>query len=128
MSFLSAHEDFVQRTLAALDNIWKRLLFTGALRDGTGDYHHWGLEREHGAVEARSAIERAHSELIFELVEMSMDDAVRNAERMDGILPLRVEMICPTYTQKCLRQHVDYVLETTRLILEAQEQHDHQAA
>jgi hypothetical protein len=116
MPLLSAHQDFMQRTISSVGNVWKRLLFTASLRTDAGQYHHWGLERVHGLEESRAAIEKAHRDLIVKLLEMPVEDAVRDAERVEDTQELELKRICPPALETCLLKHADYVLEASRLI------------
>jgi len=116
MSFLSAHQDFMQRTLSSLGNVWKQLLFTASLRTNAGQYHHWGLERDHGVEESSAAIKEAHRDLILKLLEMPVEEAVVEVEEVEDSKQLELKKICPPMLEPCLRRHTDYVLEAARLI------------
>jgi hypothetical protein len=122
MPLLSAQEDFVQRTLGALNGIWKKLVFTTGLKGDGGKYRHWGMEREHGVAASQEAIEAAHRALILELVEMEIPKVVYAAGGLVEMQKLGVKTICPTGLENCLRKHADYVLWTTQAILAAQAQ------
>jgi hypothetical protein len=116
MPFLSAHQDFMQRTLSALGNVWKQLLFTGSLQTDAGQYHHWGLEHDHGVEASCAAIKEAHRDLILKLVEMRVEDAVLDVQGVEDSRELELKKICPPTLEPCLRRHADYVLEAARLI------------
>jgi hypothetical protein len=128
MTLLSARQDFVQRTLAALGGIWKRLVFTAGLRTNTGEYEHWGLERVHGAVESRSAIALAHLDLIGELVTTPIAEVVEGVTELDAVHHLDPDAVCPPNLDRCLQRHVEFVLEATQLILAAQSRRGGRAA
>jgi hypothetical protein len=116
MALLSAREDFTQRTLGALANLWEKLAFTARLKSDDGGYRHWGLEREHGSAASREAIAHAHRVLILEIAEMPMHDAVREAEGYGDLRRLESRALCPPGMEDCLQKHVDYVLWTTQAI------------
>jgi hypothetical protein len=128
MPLLSAHQDFMQRTIASLGNVWKQLLFTASLRTDKGQYQHWGLEREHGVEESRAAVEAAHRDLILKLLEMPVEDAVRDAEGVEDSQQLELKKICPPTVEKCLLKHADYVLDVSRLISQHRIHHGEIAA
>ena len=67
MPLLSALEDLVQRSLAALPGVWERVHFLDELRGENGGYQHWGLEQKYGAEAAQTAMTEAHADLIEEL-------------------------------------------------------------
>jgi hypothetical protein len=74
MTFLSAREDFVVRTLGALQGCWARLLYTAHLRDSRGRYAHWGFNRTHGEEKAQAAMLQAHRELFRDLLRQRIQD------------------------------------------------------
>ena len=80
MTFLSAREDFVLRTLGALQGCWERLVYTAKLRDGRGHYAHWGFDRTHGEEKAQSAILQIHRELFRRLLRERIQDVATQSE------------------------------------------------
>ena len=68
MTFLSAHEDFVVRTLASLPGLLAKLVYLGSLRDDAGDYCHWGMSRTFGPSSASEALAQAHTEAWLEVL------------------------------------------------------------
>lgn len=85
MTLLSAQEDFVVRTLGALQGCWARLLYTAQLRDQSGRYSHWGLDRTYGGEKAQATIQQAHKD-VFRMVlrqpirELAQNNAVDSAD------------------------------------------------
>ena len=67
MPLLSALEDLVQRSLAALPGVWEKVHFLDELRGENGGYQHWGLEQKYGAEAAQAAMTEAHADLVEEL-------------------------------------------------------------
>jgi hypothetical protein len=67
MLLLSASEDFVRRTLAAVPGRLGKLFYVGSLhRDG--QYHHWGLARAHGHAAATAAIADSHTNIWLDVL------------------------------------------------------------
>jgi hypothetical protein len=91
MPLLSATDDFRSRTLAAIHGILRRLVYVAALRDGGGQYVHWGLSRAHGPQAANEAVAAAHSESWIQLLRTPLPQLVSELEAMDA--PLRTELL-----------------------------------
>lgn len=68
MRFLPANDDFVLRTLAAVQGLWSKLQYVVSLRDRDGVYRHWGLARLYGEEVAGRTIEEAHQHLFLEVL------------------------------------------------------------
>ena len=66
MPLLNAEEDFAQRTLGTLQNVWEKLAYVSGLKSSEGSYDHWGLASVHGREVASQAIAKAHSEVLRE--------------------------------------------------------------
>ena len=77
MTLVSAHQDFVTRTLVAFDTAMKRLRYIAGLRNKDGKYEHWGLTRTHGDAAAQAAMRQAHQEIILELLRTPVRDLAR---------------------------------------------------
>jgi hypothetical protein len=84
MPLLSAFEDFFQRSVSALPNLWERLCFVGGLRNHAGQYRHYGMEQRFGESEAQAAIAAAHSVLFEELASTPLKELWRTAETHGG--------------------------------------------
>ncbi len=90
MTFFSADEDFVFRTLAAIPGRVARLLYLAGLRDSAGQYEHWGLARTHGELVAQKAIAKAHTDAFLgvlrtPLAKLAVDyEDCRAATRAEG--------------------------------------------
>jgi hypothetical protein len=68
MTFFSADDDFVSRTLAAIPGRVARLLYLAGLRNNAGQYEHWGLTRTHGELPAQKAIAKAHTDAFLSVL------------------------------------------------------------
>ena len=67
MLLLSAVEDFVSRSLAAVPGKLGKLIYLGSLRK-SGQYFHWGLIRSHGSLPATKAMAETHTSVWLELL------------------------------------------------------------
>ena len=67
MTFRSPFDDFVLNSLAAIGGLFGKLDYVAGLRQGNGDYSHWGLARVHGENAAHQAALEAHR-LLFSRV------------------------------------------------------------
>jgi len=56
-------DDFSTTTLSAVSGTLGKLLYVAGLRQGNGEYFHWGMTRTHGEATANLAISEAHSKL-----------------------------------------------------------------
>jgi len=78
MTLLSALDDFVLRTLAAVPGRLAQLAYVASLRD-TGGYEHWGLSRKHGAITAQAALRDAHSGAFIEVLRAPLASLLAEA-------------------------------------------------
>jgi hypothetical protein len=67
MLLLSAVEDFVTRSLAAVPGKLGKLIYLSSLRK-SGQYFHWGLIRSHGSSSATKAMEETHTSVWLEVL------------------------------------------------------------
>ena len=72
MPLRSAVADFEDTTLAAIPGLLRKLHYIAGLRDGRGNYSHWGMERVHGQDAARRAIRVAHSAVLSQVLRTSL--------------------------------------------------------
>ena len=72
MALNSAVEDFEDTTLAAIPGLLRKLHYIVGLRDGRGNYSHWGMERTHGQEPAQRAIRIAHSAVLSQVLRTSL--------------------------------------------------------
>lgn len=69
MRLKSAVEDFEANTLRAVPGLLGRLSYVGRLRDGEGQYEHWGLARVYGDDAAQRAIRASHRVLLSDVLK-----------------------------------------------------------
>jgi hypothetical protein len=74
MTLLSAHEDFVLRTLGSLQGCWARLVYTAQLREPNGTYSHWGFDRIYGEEKAQATIQQAHREVFRTILRQRVEE------------------------------------------------------
>jgi hypothetical protein len=73
MTLLSALEDLLATTLAAVSGIVGKLDYLSSLRDkGRGSYSHWGLARVYGDGAAQQALAEAHRLLFLKVLRTSL--------------------------------------------------------
>lgn len=123
MTFLSAYEDFVQGTLAALPTAVGRLRYLAELRLEDGSYHHWGMNRTYGRERAQAAMARAHTAVALDLLRSPMREVMRQVREEAGrkgvnpadyvarLLDLRSELLPGKLGGGSVR-HLNAVLET----------------
>jgi hypothetical protein len=88
MTYLSAFEDFVLRTLAPLAGPLSKLVYIGNL-SSDGRYEHWGLARTHGELAAAIAIADSHTEVWLEVLRTPIaklaEELHTSAHNSDGV-------------------------------------------
>ena len=84
MTLLSANEDFVVRTLGALQGCWARLIYTAQLLDERGRYSHWGLNRTYGTKKAQETIQQAHKEVFRTVLRQPIEELAQR-EGVDSV-------------------------------------------
>lgn len=80
MTFLSANEDFVRRTLASVSGDWGKLQYVASLRQHNGVYRHWGMERIYGEEASSKAIADAHRDLFVALLRTPVKELWKAAQ------------------------------------------------
>jgi len=61
---ISPAEDF-SKTLSAIAGTLGKLRYLAGLRQGNGEYFHWGMVRRHGEANANRAIAQVHTDLFL---------------------------------------------------------------
>ncbi len=79
MTFLSASEDVLATTLAALPGVWGKLQYVSGLRNEEGRYHHWGLERLHGEAAVQRALGAAHRDVFLDILRTPLAPLLEKA-------------------------------------------------
>src|SRR6266705_2102825 len=68
MTLTSAFEDFMHNTLQSLPSVLTRLEYVASLREPSGEYGHWGMNRVYGESRAQAALSQAHMRLFLEVL------------------------------------------------------------
>lgn len=79
MSLLSAFDDLLNRTLAAIPGLLGRLEYISSLKFD-GRYGHWGLSRVHGEKASQRALADAHKLVVEEILQTPLELLVENSE------------------------------------------------
>lgn len=79
MTFLSASEDFLATTLAALPGVWGKLHYLSGLRSEDGAYDHWGLSRLHGEAAVQRALGEAHRDVFLQILRTPLAPLLEEA-------------------------------------------------
>ena len=131
MTFLSAYEDFVVRTLASLRGGLARLVYLGSLRNDAGDYCHWGMSRTFGQSRTSEALAQAHAEawlevlrtpipaLFAETQDLEMDSETWRGQR---------EKLTPPEASGATKRHFNSVLLALSLLSQAAKEPNQKAA
>lgn len=107
MTLLSAHQDFVTRTLVAFDTGMKRLRYIAGLRNKEGKYEHWGLAHTHGDGPAQAAMRRAHQEAVLELLRTPVRELFRQEalSAKAAVALTKDEQLLPKNTSEAAAAH-----------------------
>ena len=131
MTFFSAHEDFVVRTLASLPGSLARLVYLASLRDDAGDYWHWGMSRTFGQGSASEALARAHTEAWLEVLRTpiptlfaEMRDSGMGSETWRG----QPEKLAPPDAGGGMKRHFNSILLALSLLSQAAKEPNRRAA
>ena len=124
MAFLSANDDFRSRTLTGVDGMLRRLAYIVGLRDGAGQYKHWGLLRTYGPENAQQAVAANHSEAWMEVLRTPLPELVSEVANMDekqrGELLARLdglsEVTCPANPRGGTIRHFNSTVLALRLL------------
>lgn len=79
MALISAFEDLLSRTLAAIPGLLGRLEYLSSLKVA-GRYGHWGLTRVYGERAAQRAMVDAHKMLLGEVLHTPLELLVEDSE------------------------------------------------
>ncbi len=129
MTLLSAYEDFVVRTLAALPGLLARLVYLGSLRNDAGDYCHWGMARTFGASSTSEALAQAHSEAWLEVLRTPIpslfaQDLELGSETWRG----QREKLTPPEVSGGTKRHFNSILLALSLLSQAAKEPNQRAA
>jgi hypothetical protein len=84
MTLQSALEDLQETTLKSISGPLRRLEYMAHLRDRTGDYSHWGLNRVYGRESAAKALTQAHRAVVSQVLSTPLRNLVGDAEEAAG--------------------------------------------
>jgi hypothetical protein len=121
MTLNSALEDLRATTLKAISGSLRKLEYLAGLRDSSGAYAHWGLERVHGELAASRAIEEEHRQLLSRIlstpVQRLLVDVEESSERA-GMSPagyveclIRDRRLLPPQPGAGAERHLNSVLQ-----------------
>src|SRR5690242_17536896 len=68
MMLISAADDFLQTSVAAVSGTLEKLQYIAGLRQANGEYFHWGMARTHGEATASHAIGQAHTNVFLSVL------------------------------------------------------------
>ena len=131
MTFLSAYEDFVVRTLAPLRGWLARLLYLGSLRNQSGEYGHWGMARTFGPASASEALAQAHTEVWLSVLRTPISSLYAEAQDLDrGSETWRGlrEKLTPPEAGGGSRRHFNSILVALSLLSQAEREPNQRAA
>jgi hypothetical protein len=90
MTLNSPHDDFEKNTLAAVPGTLGKLQYLAGLRQGNGDYFHWGMARSHGEAVSSLAMAHAHTDLFLSLLRMPISSLWNEAQVLAAQLSVDV--------------------------------------
>ncbi|MGH9670948.1 MAG: hypothetical protein ACRD3A_12660 [Terriglobales bacterium] len=139
MAFLSASEDFLTTTLAALPGVWGKLQYLSGLRNEAGDYDHWGLTRLHGEAAVQRALGEAHRDVFLEILrtpltplleEAGLSAADRELDPASYLLQLsaRSRALLPSHLGGGTEPHFSSVLKALSMLARARSSATRRAA
>lgn len=139
MTLLSASEDVLATTLAALPGVWGKLQYVSGLRNEDGRYHHWGLERLHGEAAVQRALGAAHRDVfldilrtplapLFEKAALSAADQELDAVSYLSQLSARREALLPPDLGGGMEAHFSSILKALSKLAQARSRATRRAA
>jgi hypothetical protein len=75
-------DDFCRTTLRAVSGTLGKLQYVAELRQGNGEYFHWGLARTHGEAVASLAIGQSHTNLFLAMLRTPLRTLWEEAEEL----------------------------------------------
>jgi hypothetical protein len=125
MTFLSAYEDFVIRTLAGLGGAFEKLAYLRGLRNDAGDYRHWGLSRTFGHEQASAALAQAHTEIWLQVLRTPIPALFTESRKFavgtrltdgNGIGPAELDRLTPPNRAGGAQRHFSSILLAVSLL------------
>ena len=131
MTFLSAYEDFVVRTLASLTGLLARLVYLGSLRNHAGEYCHWGMSRTFGHSRTSEALAQAHTEAWLEVLRTPIPALFAETQDLEmGSASWRGqrEKLTPPEVSGGTKRHFNSILLALSLLSQAAKEPNRRAA
>jgi hypothetical protein len=75
-------DDFCRTTLRAVSGTLGKLQYLAGLRQGNGEYFHWGMARRHGEALASVAIRQAHTNVFLSMLRTPIGALWEEAEQL----------------------------------------------
>lgn len=134
MVLLSAYDDFVLQTLAAVPGRLGKLAYLAGLRTDDGQYCHWGLAQVYGEPAARRAVAQAHTRAWIDVLqaplqllwqEMAAEDVSESSAQQ---LTKQRDKMIPSETGGGSVRHFNSVLSALVALCRAQRDANRKAA
>ncbi len=119
MVLLSAAEDFAERTLSRIRGALARLQFVAALRDGNGNYQHWGMQKRHGAESTRKALQEAHRQAAADCLRTPIRQLAKEVADSGVDLGQAPALLLPAGASKATERHLSSVTVSLRALVRA---------
>jgi hypothetical protein len=114
-------DDFCRTTLRAVSGTLGKLQYVAGLRQGNGEYFHWGMARTHGEAVASLAIGQSHTNLFLQMLRTPIRTLWDEAEELSrkqstdirdylGRLSEHGEALIPLQLQGGTERHFNSVL------------------
>lgn len=137
MTFLSAYEDFMLRTLARVEGAFEKLSYLVSLRRPGGAYSHWGMSRTYGSTQASEAIGHAHTQVWLEVLRKPLPALL--AESQGVFLGMdrtgqaqasrqEIQMLMPADLGGGSKRHFSSILLTLSLLAQTPKESNRSAA
>lgn len=117
MRFRSAKEDLEATTLRALRGQLGRLDYLAGLRQASGSYEHWGLEKVYGEAGAQAALREAHAASAGALLRRTLPELAAEAgERAGEIFERPAAEALPAENDALSAAHFSLVWDALRSV------------
>lgn len=127
MRVVSAFEDFLGRSVRAVNGAFERLRFLAEIRRDGNKYEHWGMTSTYGEEKANRAMSEAHTQTWLEVLRTPIDNLEKDVVRSPGaqqlgpeeyVRQLSVEeKTVPAEIAGGSKRHFSFVLKTLNLLV-----------
>ncbi len=127
MRILTALEDFLNRTVHAVDGAFERLRFMAEIRRGPKDYDHWGMANTYGDEKANEAMSEAHTKAWVEVLRTPVQTLEKDVRRSDKAQIVGAEEyvrsvaedpnVVPAEIEGGSKRHFSFLLKTLSLLV-----------